>query len=374
MIPLYTYVDAFLEGKLRPGFRVEGKLFVLTSTRPRANYMLLQDSCCSGHFISKGKKYVTLASNQQAYRYNNVVGGQLSLDVKRFESRFQVSIKHYLTSQPYNMSKLNAFATLNGFFLCTDPTAYGQTANLEGDALKLALGLETEGKARPESFETAYGWTAKPEGSAWGNKFQTIALQLARHAFVEELATIKGEQTADEFSALIEDTDLPAMIEVVKTYQAAPEDPATIATFTSHFGEPAPTINADAIAEAIAENQAPTAEGTPAEELAEPEVVATEAGETQTEEPATELAIQVNSNLPATTPAKEGAAALVKIAATAVEERLKEAVELKKFADTRLESALEATTVFHKETTTAIEKLLGVSEQPVGELAETVEV
>lgn len=382
MIPLYTYVDAFLEGKLRPGFRVEGKLFVLTSSRPRINYMLLQDSCCSGHFASRGKKYVTLASNQQAYRYNNVVGGYLTLDVEKFELRFHVSIKDYLTTNNTTMSKLHSFAVLNGFFLCTDPTAYGQAANLEGDALKLKLGLETDGTPRPEDFDTAYGWTALPEGKKWGEKFQSIALTLAREAFVEELAAIKGQVTAEEFSTLIDDASMPEMVEVVKAFQATPEDPAVLTAFKSHFGEPTPeiadNINPDAIAEALAENQAPIAEGVPAEEMVEPTVIGTEVaddvqedGGQDSEQPATE--IQVNPNLPANTPAKQGAAALVNIAANAVEARLKDAVELKKLADNRLDEALQATTAFHKEATAAIEKLLGGTEEPVSELAETVD-
>lgn len=380
MIPLYTYVDAFLEGKLRPGFRVEGKLFVLTSSRPRVNYMLLQDSCCSGHFASRGKKYVTLASNQQAYRYNNVVGGYLTLDVEKFEARFNISINDYLTTNHINnMSKLTAFATLNGFFLVADPTAYGQAANLEGDALKMKLGLETEGKPRPEDFTTAYGWTALPEGAKWGEKFQSVALQLAREAFVEELSQIKGQATAQEFSTLIDDTSLPEMIEVVKTFQATPEDPAVLATFKSHFGEPTPetveNIDPEAIAEALAENQAPIAEGVPAEELVEPTVIGTEVEEQQDDAAQSETApeIQVNPNLPANTPVKQGAAALVNIAANAVEARLKDAVELKKLADNRLDEALQATTAFHKEATVAIEKLLGGAEEPVSELAETVD-
>ena len=99
MIPLHTYVDGFREGKLRPGFRVEDKLFVLTSVKPKTTYMTLAGSCCSGHFRSQGKKYVTLASNQEAFRYNNVVGGYLTLDAKRFERVFNVKLTSYLSTQ-----------------------------------------------------------------------------------------------------------------------------------------------------------------------------------------------------------------------------------------------------------------------------------
>ena len=362
MIALYNYVSAFNEGKLRPGFRVEGQLFVLTSTRPKTNYMALTGSCCSGHFTSHGKKYVTLASNQSAYRYNKVVGGHISLDVKRFEARFKVNLTHYITKQHNNMTKLSAFAVVHGFFILDNPELLG----FEGDAAKVAMGLTNTESGLPmeQSIDEARKWLAAAATSEpakkWGAKFQDAALSLARAELVAELTTLYGAESAAGYSELIDDASLPEMVTLTAAYLINPEDPAALELITKTFGDPAATpvegveINPQALQEAIAENQGPISEGVSAEELTGPEVLF--------EEPETEqgtLTIQPNLNLPAQPGTfQEGARQLLNMAADAIDKRLVDALGVKKVADTNFEDAVADAREFNQKAKSALEKML----------------
>jgi len=83
MIELHSYMNAFDDNKLRPGFRdPEGNLWVFSHTKPRDFFILVPtEKVVSKHFKPKTSTiYLTLADNQCAHRYNNVSGGDFNYD------------------------------------------------------------------------------------------------------------------------------------------------------------------------------------------------------------------------------------------------------------------------------------------------------
>ena len=352
MIPLHTYVDGFREGKLRPGFRVEDKLFVLTSVKPKTTYLTLAGSCCSGHFRSQGKKYVTLASNQEAFRYNNVVGGYLTLDAKRFERVFNVKLTSYLSTQTTHfssMSKLLCFADVNGFFIIKDGPAYAAASGITIDQLKTQFEV-IDGSGTPLAAEWAVvtSWPKSPDekGKAWGERLQGHSVPLARTALLEELTAIYGAEAATILTdpELVDDKTLPSAVETVVNY-LADQTEETTAALVKMFGElpatieAAPQIDPEAIQQAMIENQQPVAEGQPAEVLAEPEVEAP-VQETPAEQP--QLEIQPADSLPESASQKErGTLALVNLTIKSGLEAVKDARETAAVANRNLDKAMD---------------------------------
>jgi hypothetical protein len=350
MIPLYSYLDAFNEGKMRPGFRIENKLFVLTSVKPRTNYMILAGPCCSGHFATQGKKYVTLASNQEALRYNNVVGGYLTIDTKRFERKFNVNTRHYhLTTHSFNMKKVQCFGlTPAGVFLLTNAAEYAASTSLTSDELKTKFGLVLkDGKpltveGLPEDFAglmtVAQNWVATEStdekavknAAKWAAQLGKAAIAAAKADIAEILDAAYGETAGALLVDMTDDKDVPAITaELAALLSSTPEtrEAANLA-ITNRFGnmeatwngegfeviaqeeapavpetapeEGTPAIDVTALAEALVENQQPIAEGAPAEEVTEPKG---------------EIVVQLADQVPATPEVVKIAASLVRDAA-----------------------------------------------------------
>lgn len=338
MIPLYSYQDAFYEGKMRPGFRAQGVLFVLTSVKPKSNYMILAGPCCSGHFSSQGKKYVTLASNQEARRYNNVTGGYLSLDVKKFERKFKVDLTHYLTtnSSLSFMKKVQCFGVLpNGTFFLTSPAEFQAATGLDDATLKVNFGLEKEGaplvvEGVPESFAemitVAQTWTSsddeagKENAAKWAAKLQKAALGQARAVLTELLTAAHDADTAVILAAddMLTDADVPTAIAEFNALLTSTEETraAAQAAVDARFGNPVATWNGEAfevpsdgtpvidpaqLEEAIQANQVPTA-GTPAEALVEALTTEETVDVPTTEETPLVPEVQIAETLPTTAP------------------------------------------------------------------------
>lgn len=78
MIPLFSYFNVFHEGKLRPGFVIQDKLFVLTSlASPDA---VATERVSGDHFQTVTFSYLTMVKRvkrQIPAPYNNVCSGFL---------------------------------------------------------------------------------------------------------------------------------------------------------------------------------------------------------------------------------------------------------------------------------------------------------
>lgn len=78
LLPLFAYFNVFEEGKLRPGFVIQNKLFVLTS-QPRLNVVATQ-KVWGDHFQTVRYSYLTQVGLQNIPPpYNNVCSGFLPL-------------------------------------------------------------------------------------------------------------------------------------------------------------------------------------------------------------------------------------------------------------------------------------------------------
>lgn len=108
-IPLYSYkspLDKDDSTKLRPGFRIDGTLFVLTHTRPHVtgSEEVSSDNIDSEHFKTKNLNvFLTYSTkNPLPKKYNNKIGGYLILDEKSLEfiENIEPNVKQYIISSP----------------------------------------------------------------------------------------------------------------------------------------------------------------------------------------------------------------------------------------------------------------------------------
>lgn len=289
MILLYSYRDCFDEAKLRPGFRINGTLLVLTTRRPfDETYVKVPPGHCTGHYCNKRQIYLVLAKNQTATRYNNVSGGELHLEESLIERAFRLDTTDYVIHKTFYMqpSNLGNFTVQNGKVRLTTPIEGLSNAEAQakfGTPAKLSIPEQGE-LVETEDFskiliQGVHAWCAAvaagtaTEGQiAWVNKFEEASAAAAKELCLEILGNLTG-QTAEQLEPVYT-TDLLENVILGLSDQgimAAALEGAGLPQVKALNGDvyedlPIP-VDAAALQAAIEDNQTPVAEGTPAEEI-----------------------------------------------------------------------------------------------------------
>jgi hypothetical protein len=274
--------------------------------------MTLRANSCDGHFENDDKIYLTVATNQEAIRYNNVMGGYLEIDADSFEKKFGVALKNYST-HTHIMSKVNQFAFFGAFFLISNPKALGTEEEIQTAITETGLNFEPVVKAANGSVNEAIAKVQKwatgsdKNGLAWAAKLQEASYGIAFGQAVSEIEAIFALSTEDAL-ALCEMLSAPETREAaITTLQGYINDTVTAEELSAAWMEttvPQPTVDPAALQQALVENQVPLAEGQPAETISE-EAVSEEAvsEEAVSEEAAAEVpAEQIDLPAPVATP------------------------------------------------------------------------
>lgn len=92
MIELYRFQDAFFDKKVRPGFVVNGRLFVLSSVRPTGIRPYVE--------VKHGREgFIVEAFNKEIHKVDNQIHSVLELSkehIAQIESAFGLSLEGYL--------------------------------------------------------------------------------------------------------------------------------------------------------------------------------------------------------------------------------------------------------------------------------------
>ena len=139
VVDILSYRGVFYDHpKLHPGFRLGDVLLVLTNTRPKLTpfVKIAASQIDSKHFRSRNKYvYVTYAYDQEADRFNNIVGGKLRLsdiNLLKLEATFRLpdDWRAFLTfSKRFNMFKSISMDD-NLFVLLADAGAFTHSKDL----------------------------------------------------------------------------------------------------------------------------------------------------------------------------------------------------------------------------------------------------
>jgi len=216
MIRLFTYQDAFDENKYRPGFRVNGTLYVLSTRKPRSHkqFIELPVGTCTNHFATGKKTYLVKATNQGAVRYNNISGGHLVISSNKMLEIFNEDITDYELIKTNSYMKVSQFAVINGIITVTDPASFTKEQlglpfplNIPDPATGSLVPTEDVAKIHAivlEWAKEALEGTAEANAKAWAAKHENACFALFAEAAAEELLTVIAAD-AETISGLLAD-------------------------------------------------------------------------------------------------------------------------------------------------------------------------
>ena len=87
---LFKYYDVFEDGKVRPGFSIDKRVFVLTHTYPGTELSWIQPvEICSDKICEKTEKSYLIETAYQL-RASNTTAGYATFDPRKFKKSFGV--------------------------------------------------------------------------------------------------------------------------------------------------------------------------------------------------------------------------------------------------------------------------------------------